>query len=99
MLNEYKDEINKQVNEAIKEIEKGYKYCPQCKEYYKEKAWEEEEKQEEECWKRPAAHMNWVSPGRQTGAEKRGELGGREKNGAKSRFLIKAQMFNRKLCL
>ena len=27
------------------------------------------------------------------------ELGGREKNGAKSRFLIKAQMFNRKLCL
>lgn len=46
MLNEYKDEINKQVNEAIKEIEKGYKYCPQCKEYYKEKAWEKEEKQE-----------------------------------------------------
>ena len=40
--------------------------------------------------------MNWVSPGRQTGAEKRGELGGREKNGAKSRFLIKAQMFNGK---
>ena len=38
--------------------------------------------------------MNWVSPGRQTGAEKRGELGGREKNGAKTRFLIKAQMFN-----
>ena len=44
----------------------------------------------------PAAHMNWVSPGRQTGAEKRGELGSREKNGAKSRFMIKAQMFNGK---
>jgi hypothetical protein len=33
---------------------------------------------------RPEAHMNWVSPGRQTGAEKRGELGGRERNGAKT---------------
>ena len=40
------------------------------------------------------AHMNWVSPGRQTGAEKRGELGGRERNGAKIKILIKAQMFN-----
>ena len=44
-------------------------------------------------------HMDGVSPGRQVGAEKKGELGGQEKNGAKSRFLIKAQMFNRKLCL
>jgi hypothetical protein len=40
--------------------------------------------------------MDRVSPGRQAGAEKRGELGGWEKNGAKSRFLIKAQMFNGK---
>jgi hypothetical protein len=47
----------------------------------------------------PAAHIDRVSPGRQPGAEKRGELGGREKNGTKSRFLIKARMFNRKLCL
>jgi hypothetical protein len=44
----------------------------------------------------PAAHVNWVSPGRQTGAEKRGELGGGEKNGAKTRSPIKAQMFNGK---
>ena len=51
------------------------------------------------CWKPTAVHMDRVSPGRQAGPEKRGELGGREKNGAKSRFLIKAQMFNRKLCL
>jgi hypothetical protein len=40
--------------------------------------------------------MNRVSPGRQAGAEKRGGLGSQEKNGAKSRFLIKAQMFNGK---
>jgi hypothetical protein len=39
--------------------------------------------------------MDWVSPSRQAGAENRGQLGG-EKNGAKSRFLIKAQMFKRK---
>ena len=40
--------------------------------------------------------MNWVSPGRQTGAEKRQELRRGEINGAKTRFLIKAQMFNGK---
>jgi hypothetical protein len=44
----------------------------------------------------PTSHMDQVSPGRQAGAEKRGELGSQEKNGAKSRFLIKAQMFNGK---
>ena len=38
--------------------------------------------------------MDQVSPRRQAGAEKRGELGRREKNGAKTRFLIKAQLFN-----
>jgi hypothetical protein len=48
---------------------------------------------------RPAAHMNWVSPGRQTGAEKREKLGRLERNGAKTRFLIKAQMFNKSLSL
>ena len=47
----------------------------------------------------PAAHKKRDTPGRQARAEKRGELGGREKNGAKSRFLIKAQKFNKKLCL
>ena len=38
--------------------------------------------------------MNWVSLGRQTGAEKRRELGKREKNGAKTRFLLKCLMEN-----
>ena len=45
---------------------------------------------------RPAAHMNWVSPGRQTSTEKRGTLSRQERNGAKTRFRIKAQMFNGK---
>jgi hypothetical protein len=40
--------------------------------------------------------MNWVSPGRQTGAEKRQELRRGERNGAKTRFLIKAKTFNGK---
>jgi hypothetical protein len=39
----------------------------------------------------PQLTRNGVSPGRQTRAEKRGELGRRERNGAKTRFLIKAQ--------
>jgi hypothetical protein len=72
----------------------------------KEEEETEEEEEEKEIRGRgrgvgscPKAHMDRVSPGRQAGAEKRGELGSQEKNGAKSRFLIKTQMFNRKLCL
>ena len=34
--------------------------------------------------------------GGKPGLKREGKLGGREKNGAKSRFLIKAQMFNGK---
>jgi hypothetical protein len=37
---------------------------------------------------------NGISPGRQPGDEKRGELGRQERNGAKTNFLIKDQMFN-----
>lgn len=47
MLNDFKDEINKQINDAIIEIKKGYKYCPNCKEYYKIKAFETEHTKEE----------------------------------------------------
>ena len=35
---------------------------------------------------RAEANMNWVTSGRQTGAEKRGELGERERNGSKTMF-------------
>jgi hypothetical protein len=40
--------------------------------------------------------MNWFSPGRQTGAEKRGELGSRHmrEKWSQDKVLIKAQMFN-----
>ncbi len=40
MLIEYKDEINKQIDDAIKDVKKGYKYCPKCREYYRTKAYE-----------------------------------------------------------
>lgn len=46
MLYKLKQELNEEINKAVKEIEKGYKYCPKCKEYYKEKAWEIENKRE-----------------------------------------------------
>ena len=39
---------------------------------------------------------NGVHLGGKPGLKREGKLGGREKNGAKSRFLIKAQMFNGK---
>lgn len=44
LLTDYRDRVNKQINDAIEAIKKGYKYCPQCKEYYKENAWEKENK-------------------------------------------------------
>ena len=43
-----------------------------------------------ESW--PAAHKKHL--GGKLGLKREGKLGGREKNGAKTRFLIKAQMFN-----
>jgi hypothetical protein len=43
--------------------------------------------------------MNRNSPRRQAGAEKRGETRGAREIGAKTRFLIKAQMFTKSLCL
>lgn len=42
LLMEYKDKINKQIDSAIEEVEKGYKYCPQCREYYRIKSFEKE---------------------------------------------------------
>lgn len=43
---DYKDKVNKQIDDALEQIEKGYKYCPQCREYYKETAWEKENRTE-----------------------------------------------------
>jgi hypothetical protein len=45
---------------------------------------------------RPTVHMKRGTLGRQARDEKEGKLGGGEKNGAKTRFLRKAQMFNGK---
>ena len=41
---EYREKITKQIDDAIKEVEIGYRYCPKCKEYYKEMAWENKDK-------------------------------------------------------
>ena len=46
MLYQLQEEFNKEINEALEEVKKGYKYCSKCKEYYKEKAWEIEHKVE-----------------------------------------------------
>jgi len=40
MLYRLKKELNKEIDKAVEKVKKGYKYCPQCREYYKEKAWE-----------------------------------------------------------
>lgn len=46
MLRELRKQVTKEFNEAINIIRKGYKYCPKCKEYYREKSWETETKTE-----------------------------------------------------
>jgi hypothetical protein len=43
--------------------------------------------------------MNWVTPERQTGAEKRGETRQRREKWIQDNVLIKAQMFNKSLHL
>ncbi len=46
MLYKLKKKLNEEIDKAVEEVKKGYKYCPKCKEYYKEKAWETEHKTE-----------------------------------------------------
>ena len=46
MLNELKKQLLDEIDKAEEDIIKGYKYCPKCNEYYKEKAWETEYKRE-----------------------------------------------------
>lgn len=46
MLYKLKQELNEEIDKAVKEVKKGYKYCPKCNEYYKEKAWDIENKRE-----------------------------------------------------
>lgn len=46
MLEELRHEINSYISDAFETIKIGYKYCPECKQYYKEKAWETEVKHE-----------------------------------------------------
>lgn len=46
LLFKLQKDFNEEIAKAIEEVEKGYKYCPTCKEYYKEKAWETKYKME-----------------------------------------------------
>lgn len=40
MLYQLKTKFNEEIDKAVEKVEKGYKYCPVCKEYYKKKAWD-----------------------------------------------------------
>lgn len=42
MLKELRKQFLNKIDKAKEDIIKGYKYCPKCNEYYKEKAWETE---------------------------------------------------------
>lgn len=46
LLNDLRKQFLEELENAHEEIKKGYKYCEKCKEFYKEKAWEHEVKQE-----------------------------------------------------
>jgi hypothetical protein len=46
MLSELKEKIDNEFKNAREEIHKGYRYCPQCGEWYKEKAFDNYSKTE-----------------------------------------------------
>lgn len=58
MLYKLKKEFNEKIDEAVEKVKKKYKYCPKCKEYYKDKAWDTEHKTEkrEVCTYRDAGY-------------------------------------------
>ena len=46
MILKLRKQFLNELENAANIITEGYKYCPECKEYYKEKAWETETKTE-----------------------------------------------------
>ena len=46
MFSDLKEELLSQINDAESNLLKEYKYCPKCKEYYRNKVWDTEVKQE-----------------------------------------------------
>ena len=46
MFSDLKEELLNQINDAESNLLKEYKYCPKCKEYYRNKVWDTEVKQE-----------------------------------------------------
>lgn len=40
MIDELKDEFLTRCGQAKELLQQGYKWCPKCKDYYKERAWE-----------------------------------------------------------
>lgn len=40
MLLQLKKEVDEEIDVALEIAKEGYQWCPKCKEYYKEKAWE-----------------------------------------------------------
>lgn len=62
LILKYKEEMLEEINNALVEVKKGYKYCEKCGQWYKERAWEREELTEkrEYCKFRPLAE--WEDP-------------------------------------
>lgn len=62
LISEYKERTLKEITDAIMEVKLGYTYCEKCKQWYKNKAWENEtiEEQREYCKFRPLAE--WEQP-------------------------------------
>lgn len=40
ILKEMRERATTAINQAMDRVENGYKYCPKCKEWYREQAWE-----------------------------------------------------------
>lgn len=62
LLTEYKEKVLKEISDAIMEVKSGYTYCEKCKQWYKNKAWEDEtiEETREYCSFLPLAE--WENP-------------------------------------
>ena len=62
LITEYKEKILKEITDAIMKVKSGYTYCEKCKQWYKNKAWENETITEQRQYCKFMPYAEWEQP-------------------------------------
>ena len=62
LITEYKEKVLEEIADAIMEVKSGYTYCEKCKQWYKNKAWENETVNEQREYCKFTLLAEWGQP-------------------------------------